>query len=176
MRRVLFAVVMLAALASASCKRELALKPGDELFSILDEAVLEVSLRAADQRVDARRFQPDEPLYFSFERDRGARFVRCVETERLANALKPMYDVRVRSVLSDEKGRAKLAAHKPKRWVELTVRDIMREVEPFSLLLLKDEDGSVYAHLPGEHVVFTVDPKILGLLELGCDMQAAEAP
>jgi hypothetical protein len=51
----------------------------------------------------------------------------------------------------------------------LEVRSIMTDVDPFRLHLLMDAKGSrLYAHLPADAQVFTVDVNELALLSLHC--------
>jgi hypothetical protein len=151
------------------CKSDLKLQQGDELFSILDEALLELSLRSPTRRADARRFRPEQPLRFSFEEEGDAGLESCGPSFALNAALAHPLEIRVRSVLSAEQSKAFLAAHAAETWSVLEVRSIMTDVDPFRLHLLMDAKGSrLYAHLPADAQVFTVDVNELALLSLHC--------
>lgn len=164
---------LLAALCLATafgCTRELRLAKGDEFFAIAEDAVLEVTLRSADLRVDARRFAVDQPFYFSFEKAQGAIFERCQATPVLERALASVYALRVRDLLTSERSEALRKAHGPTSWIELEVRDTIEGGEPFRIWLLKRgaPAGQLYAQLPGDRDVFLLDASLLQLLDLGC--------
>jgi hypothetical protein len=155
--------------SSGGCKSELKLQPDDELFSILEEAVLEVSLRGPTRRADARRFRPEQPLRFSFEEEGRAGLESCGPSADLNTALAHLLEIRVRRVLSSGQSKTLLAAHAAERWSVLEIRSIMTSVDPFRLHLLMDAKGSpLYARLPADPQVFTVDADELAFLSLHC--------
>lgn len=151
------------------CKHELKLKQGDELHGILEEAVLEVSLRGPRRRADARRFRPEQPFRFSFEDEAHADGEHCGPSSRLTAALARLFEIRVRRVLSDAESRRFASEHPADRWSALEIRSIMTDVDTFRLNLLMDAKGStLYAKLPDDSQVFTVDANKLALLSLHC--------
>jgi hypothetical protein len=96
-RRV-FSIACLALASGAGCRSELKLSPGDELFSILEEAVLEVHVRSQTRRVDVHRAAPERPLRFSFGQKGRAGLETCDAAPNLSDALARLFEIRVRRV------------------------------------------------------------------------------
>jgi hypothetical protein len=167
--RMALAAVCMTLTSMGGCKSELKIQQGDELYSILEEAVLEVSLRGPTRRADARRFRPEQPLRFSFEEEGRAALESCGPSPELTAALAHLLEIRVRRVLSAPQSKTFLAAHNSELWSVLEIRSIMSSVDPFRLHLLMDAKGSpLYARLPADPQVFTVDESELALLSAHC--------
>lgn len=93
----------------------------------------------------------------------------CAASPTLNAALHHLLEIRVRRVLSAEQSKTFLVKHPSEVWSVLEIRSIMPNVDPFRLHLLKDAKGSsLYARLPADPQVFTVDADELALLSLHC--------
>jgi hypothetical protein len=170
MQKLLKSAALLVLAWCAACDRSLTPKRGDELFAIAEDAVLEVTLRSSDLRVDARRFKTDRPLTYTFEA-RDGRFARCPESPRLHAALAPVFSIRVQDVPGKDAVQKRLAKLPLEAWVELEVHDDMVDGEPYRLRMIRDpEDRSmVLARLSPEGPIVKLDGKLLGLLDQRCD-------
>jgi hypothetical protein len=163
-------LVLLLLAASPACKHETPIEPGDELFGILEEAVLEVSLRAPTKRVSAQRRKPSQAFSYIFEAAKGTNRQRCAATPDLARATAFTFEVRVRGVVEAEQAKAFSASHKH-GWTTLVVRGDMVDEEPFRLDLLRDPKWGeqAYARHPLDARLFMVDSKLMHLLDLDCE-------
>jgi hypothetical protein len=154
--------------AAAACSNELRIKRGDEVYSILEEAVVGVSLRTPNRKAKVSRETPEHSLQYRFE-DSHKLVEQCTATEELNRGLSRALEIRAKSVLTDEQSKAFAEAHKPDTWSELEIRSIMTDSEPFRLRLQVDPASKlVHAQLPGDRQVFTVDPGVVELVSLHC--------
>jgi hypothetical protein len=161
-------LVTLAAL-SGGCERKLVPQKGDELFAIADDALMEVRMRDRTRRAEVRRAAEGGPLSYSFEQADG-RVERCAASARLDAALAPLRSVRVRATLDDAEAQ-KLQGRSESDWVELEVRSIIADGEPFQLRLLRDprDRSRVLARMPGQDWTVALDGTLLTLLESHCE-------
>jgi hypothetical protein len=164
------ALVWVVLVVLSSCRNETPIEPGDELHSILEEAVLEVSLRAPTKRARAQRRQAHRPFEYTFEGATGTKRHRCAASAKLDQATALAFEVRVRSVLDADQAEAFLAAHKT-GWTTLEIRSFMIDDQPFRLDLLRDPNmrERAYARQPRDARLFVVDSKLMRLLDLDCE-------
>jgi hypothetical protein len=143
---------------------------GEETFGVAPDALREVTLRAADRRIDARRWTSAQPFFFVFESSNGAKFERCIESPPLAKALSPLTSIKALRVLNSEATRQFTKNVQNSEWVDLTIADTVVETDPFHLRLLppNGKRNELFAKRPGDDWGITVDSDLLSLLTLDC--------
>lgn len=157
------------ALCTTSCERAPEIGKGDEIYAIAEDAVLAVTIRAPGRRAEARRKTPEQPFTYSFERH-GSRSEHCPADATIDAALAPIHSVRVKDVLSRDEAGAYTSGNDHEAWVELEVDDIMTDVTPYRLRLVRDaSDASrLLARNSPNGVVFAVSSELVSLLEQHC--------
>lgn len=163
-----WALGLIGLMALSGCKRELRVSKGDELFAVLDEAVLEVSLRGPGGSAVAKRATAGGA--YSFSRSGGGGGAeRCAAPQQLQGALVPIQQIRVRDVVPKDKAKA-VRGRPAAQWIQLEVRDVMEGVDPYRLRLLEAgaPSGLLFAQQPQDEQIVLVDRAILDLLSLHC--------
>jgi hypothetical protein len=154
---------------ASGCEKKNPVKSGDEVFSTLEDEVLSVSLRGANQQVIASRKSSAAPFRYRFERA-GARS-ECASTPELAAALKQTFSIRARRSL-DADAFERLMALPKANVIELEVTGPGKAIAPFRLSLASSADREraphVEAFLREYESAFSVDASVLDLLALSC--------
>lgn len=154
---------------TTACKREAQIEPGEDLFSVLDEVVLEVSLRAPQKQARAQRGRLAQPFRYTFESGTGRERTACDARPDLDRAAASAYQIRVRDVPVASKAEEFMGRHRS-GWTMLEIRSSMDDGDPFRLELLPDSERPerAYARYPGDRRLFSIDSKVSQLLDMAC--------
>ena len=160
----------IAIVAPSGCRRSSVVKSGDEVFAVLEDSVLAVSLRGATIHVQAFRERTSDAFRYRFAR--ATRRSECASSPALDAALGETFSIRALKVYEHTEVE-RLAALPKEQQTVLEVTSTGKPPEPF-VLSLAAKDGvvtgsSVDAYLAEHKVGFTVDSSLLHLLSLSCD-------
>lgn len=157
------------------CKQRVSTTDDSEIFSVLEEAVVAVSLVGARDSVLVRRDTANGRLRYQFKR--AGRETKCGPSPRRDAAVRRLLVVHTKKVLETERVQ-ELEDMPSDRWIELTVSDVIENVEPFRLSLLEPSERSkpVEAFRREVHDGFTVDPALIELWWMDCSAQRNETP
>jgi hypothetical protein len=148
-------------------------RPGDEVFAVDPAHVLEVSWRSPARRVTLHRFSANRPFTVVIETAPGSRPDECT-VDGAAAILEPVFSMRAIDVLDPGAAEKLLAAHPPRTWTELRIRDDT-DLEPaeFLVLLPPSPGDSAWVKLRNFPDVFTARRDQFSLFSQSCSSLSA---
>jgi hypothetical protein len=156
--------------SASACNKEAPIEPGEDLFSVLEEIVLEVALRAPKKQAIAKRGTLQQPLSYTFESRTGKlRRRHCGARPELDRAAAMTYEITVRDVVAASEADEFLARHRH-GWTTLEVRSSMDDGEPFRLEILPNakRPERAYARYPRDGRLFLIDSAVMRLADMEC--------